>query len=226
MIVLDCKQGSYEWKVARLGLPTASQFGRILTPKTRKPAAGASTYRNELLAESFLGVPNSPPPTGFMGRGNVLEAEARRYYEFQRDVKVQGVGLILRDDRMVGGSPDGLVGEDGGVEIKCLSASNHIGMLLGDDMDRYVAQVQGYMMLTNRCWWDLVAYNPVLPTTIAHIKRDDDYISALTVALAAFTHSLENGRDALLALGCVAQEPATEAEERAARVEAESFLPI
>lgn len=222
----DVVQGSHAWTVLRLGIPTASQFSRILTPKTRKLSASAADYRHELLAEMFLGHASSPRETGFMERGSALEAEARRYYEFQRDVLVERVGFVTTDSGRVGGSPDGLIGEDGGVEIKCTSASNHIAMLLGDGVEQYAAQCQGYMMLTGRAWWDLVAYNPELPTTITRFARDDEYIDALALALVGFLAALDAGRATLLALGCVLREPMTEQHIQAEAAEFAAAMPF
>jgi len=206
-------QGSFAWKAARLGIPTASNFARILTPKTRKPSASQAGYRCQLLADWLLGRPSdAAAPTGFMARGTDLEHEARAYLEFQRGVNVERVGFILRDDRAVGGSPDGLIGDDAGAEFKCLSAAKHVAALLGEDGDEHVAQVQGYLWLTGRQLWYLVHFNPELPSTIRVVERDDEYIAALADEIDRFTARLAVGREALLALGCVPREPATDVE--------------
>lgn len=205
MIVLPVKQGSAAWHFARLGIPTASQFDRILTAKTRKLAAGSERYMHELLAEWLLGIPSAGGSSGFMARGTDIEADAVRYYELQRGVTVERVGFVLRGDRLVGASPDGLVGDEGGLEIKCPSAVVHVANLL-DMTDDHFAQAQGGMYVTGRKWWDLLSYNPELPSVIVRIQRDEEYIAALHAAMEAFLANLTRARAKLLDQGC---EPAT-----------------
>lgn len=202
MILLDVKQGSPEWIAARIGIPTASHFGRILTPATRKVSAQAKEYMMSLLAEWLIGEPADVAVTGFMDRGTELEPLARAWYANERDVEVKPVGCVLRDDRLVGASPDGLVGEDGSLEIKCPSAKVHVSYLLEGLPTTYFAQIQGALWLTGRQWTDLLAYHPELPPVVARILRDEDYIAALDAAVSAFVETMLRTRDALLALGC------------------------
>lgn len=206
MIVIPCEQGSPEWMVARLGIPTASQFDRLLTPKTRKPSTSQAKYRNELIAEWLLGHPLEWGTSGWMDRGTALEEEARRWYAFERDVEVERPGFILRDDRRVGGSPDGLVGDRGGVETKCPAAHTHVGYLLDDGPD-YIGQVQGYMYITDREWWDVVSYCPGLPPYLGRVERDEEYIEALVAALGPFNAALEVAKDRLRAHKVQVPEP-------------------
>lgn len=206
MILLDVKQGSPEWHFARLGIPTASQFGRIISTKTLKPLAGSEAYMHELLAEWLIGMPCGVEARGFMERGNDMEEWAVRYYELQRNSTVRKVGVCLRDDRMVACSPDCLVDDDGGLEIKCPSASKHVANML-DMGDDYFAQCQGNMWITGRRWWDLLSYHPTLPPVIVRVERDDAYIGALEAAMAVFLDKLRHARSVLIAQGAVpAQE--------------------
>lgn len=197
MKVIDCVQGSAEWQDARIGIPTASQADCLLTPKTRKPSTQSVAYRNRLLAEWLTGYPLEPPTTLWMDRGVEMEAKAREFYEFHRDVEVEQVGFCLRDDRLFGGSPDGLVGEDGGLEIKCPALHTHVGYLLGAGPD-YLGQVQSYLYLTGREWWDVVSYNPDLPPAVIRVERDVEYIEALTKALDVFCADLAEQKEKLL----------------------------
>lgn len=193
MIRLDVEQGSPEWLNARLGIPTASKYDEIITPKTLKPSASAAKYRNQLLAEWLLGHPiDWGGSSAFMERGTEMEPQARRFYEMHNDVDVEVVGFVLRSDERTGGSPDGLVGEDGGVEIKCPAIHTHIGYMLDPSSfaAAYRGQVQGYMYLTDRAWWDLLSYNPELPHVQVRIERDPEYIEALDKALASFLSDL------------------------------------
>lgn len=192
MIVLDVVQGSAEWELARVGIPTASNFDRILTPARLQYSKSAEKYRNQILAEWLLGHPIDFGDSQFMERGKEMESQARAWYEFEQDVKVEQVGLVLRDDRMVGGSPDGLVQEDGGLEIKCPSIHVHIGYLLTPEQlaADHGHQAQGGMYLTGRRWWDLVSFSPVLPSVVHRVERDERYIAALAPALDRFIAEL------------------------------------
>lgn len=203
MIVLKVPQGSPEWHYARLGIPTASQFDRIITPKTRKPASGSESYMHELLAEWATGLPAGAEGRGFMERGSLMEDWALSYYQLQTDAPaIERVGCVLRDDGMVACSPDALVG-DGGLEIKCPSTVQHIANLL-NGVDRYFAQAQGGMLITGRKWWDILSYHPEIPAHIVRVYRDEEYIAALSSALDQFVASLQQGRLKLEALGCAA----------------------
>lgn len=200
MKVLHMQQGTPEWHQARLGIPTCSRLDEVLTPKTLKLSTSAGKYRNQLLAEWLVGYPlDFGGSSAFVDRGTEMEPEARAYYELQRDVEVETVGFMLRDDEMMGGSPDGLVGDAGGLEIKCPALHTHIGYLLDPSLlvATYQSQVQGYLYITGREWWDILSYNPDLPDVTVRITRDEAYIAALDVALAGFVADLRSARGRL-----------------------------
>lgn len=190
MKIIECEQGSIEWVALRNGVPTASQFDRIITPKSRKPSTARFTYRAELVAEFLMGQPLDWGTSAWVERGTEGEPEARRYYEFQNDVEVRQVGFIVRDDGLVGCSPDGLVGDDGGLEIKNLGAAKHVRHLLGENLD-FIGQVQGNLWLTGREWWDVLSYNPELPPVIHRIKPDAEWQEAFVPILEEFIVTLE-----------------------------------
>lgn len=190
MIIHDVEQGTLDWMLLRLGLPTASQFDRLITPKTRKPSTAAANYRADLLAEWLMGHPIEWGSNGWMDRGTWMEKEAFQYYELNQNVDVVKVGFITSDDGSFGGSPDGLVGDDGGVELKVPNATMHTRYLLGLEPD-YFGQCQGYMYLTGRKWWDLLSYNPSLPPVIYRLQRDESYIAALEPVLREFCKTVE-----------------------------------
>lgn len=193
MKILDVIQGSEEWLLARLGIPTASEFDRILTPAKLQPCAKAETYRNQLLAEWFVGHPIDFDGTvGFMERGKELEPQARAAYEFHRDVEVRTVGFLKRDDEMAGASPDGLVGAEGGLELKCPAIQTHLGYMLNpqDLVDAYRSQVQGNLYISGREWWDIMSYHPELPPVIQRVEPDPKYQAALDTVLNAFIANL------------------------------------
>ena len=186
------EQGSPEWFMGRLGIPTASRFNELLTPKTRKPAASRERYMAELLAEWVLNQPIDWGSNSIVERGTDLEDEARRYYSMLQDVDVQKVGFVTRDDGLVGGSPDGLVGSDGVLEIKNYMAVHHMQALLGTNKpDEHLGQIQGYLYLTDRAWCDLIFYNPELPKRIIRIDRDQGYLDAFLPVLEDFIGGLE-----------------------------------
>jgi YqaJ-like viral recombinase domain len=129
MIAHDCVQGSDEWLQLRLGIPTASEFDRIVTPAKLAPAAAATKYLHVKLAEWMYGAPLEAFVSPWMERGQALEAEAVRYYEMERDCQTQAVGLVTTDDGMIGASPDRLVGQ-----ARCQRCEVHPG-LMADDSD-------------------------------------------------------------------------------------------
>jgi len=198
MIIVDVQQGTPEWLSARLGIPTASRFSNIMTPKTRKPSAGATKYMCGLIAERFFGAPVEEASTDFMARGSALEAHAVSHYELLRGVDTVKVGFMLEDGRRYGASPDRLVGEDGMLEAKCPSAAVHIMALLGMQDDEYVSQCQGQMLVSGRKWVDLMFYNPALPPHIIRIDRDEQYISELSFCLDSFCQRLDDNYNRLL----------------------------
>ena len=167
MIVVTETQYTPQYWEARNGVPTASQFHRILT-KTLKPSlAGSESYIDELLAAEFLGEPQDGiDPSEWMARGTWMEEDAVLYYEAVMDVDTDVIGFCTTDDGRVGCSPDRGVGPNGLLEAKCPMASKVIGALRGRHDHEYRSQCQGQLWVMEREWVDLVIYNPVLPTTI------------------------------------------------------------
>ena len=130
MIISEFEQGTDEWMAERTGIPTASNFSKIFTTQL-KPSSTSKTYMNTLLAEWMTGEKEQIKQSEWMERGIELEAEARAAYKFVNDAEVMEVGLCFKDDKMLAGaSPDGLVGPDGILEIKCPKSSTHVGYIL------------------------------------------------------------------------------------------------
>lgn len=197
MTILDCEQGGPEWLFARIGIPTASQFDRLLTPAQLKHGIGRSAtqkYRAEILAEWVMGYPmefGSSPPTE---RGTDMEDRARAWYELHSGHDVEQVGMVLRDDRKVGGSPDGIMtAARGGLELKVPMLHTHIAYLAdpAELVKAYRGQVQGLLYLTGFDWWDAVSYSPTLPSVVERVEPDAEYHAALDDALAEFTDDLD-----------------------------------
>lgn len=194
MKIVECVQGDDVWTYARLGIPTASAFGSIIQPKKLQASAGQPLYRAKLLAEWLLGYPvEFDGSSAYAARGKEMEPRARGHYELSLDIDTQLVGFVLRDDEKVGGSPDALVGDDGGVDFKCPAIHTHISYLITPQLleDEYRVQVQGYMYLTDRAWWDLYSYNPELPAVRVRVERDEKFIAALDGHLAEFVRDLD-----------------------------------
>ena len=202
MITINCAQGSREWEEARLGIPTASAFSRIVTP-TGKLSAQREGYLGELLAEWVLGEPIHEFQTEWMERGKLLEPDARAYYAFQRDAEVETVGFIYRDeDRQAGCSPDGLVGDDGLIELKCPMAGKHLVYLSrGVCPKEYVGQVQGQLWVTGRLWCDFMSFHPGLPPFILKVEPDPKFQAALDDHMPTFIAEILEGRERLRELG-------------------------
>lgn len=179
MRVSNHTQGSDEWLESRLGRPTASNFGRLITP-TGKPSASAEGYINELVAQRITGEIPEFFKSEAMERGNELEPHAKAAYEFANDVEVVEVGLCLHDEFECGASPDGLIGEDGGIEIKCPLPHNHVAYLrAGEVPSKYIPQIQGCLWITGREWWDFMSYHPSMQDLIVRVYRDEAYIKKL-----------------------------------------------
>lgn len=189
MRVIECRQLTPEWWEARRGVPTASQFGRILTPKTLKPSAQADAYIDELIGDL---VSLNPPVfsqngyTAAMTAGREFEPEARRFYEMERGVDVREVGFVMDDLGRFGCSPDGLVGDDGGLELKCPLPKTHAGYLREGGLPvEYAPQVHGSLVVTGRAWWDFLSYAPGLPEVLVRVTPNE-YTEALREALEVF----------------------------------------
>lgn len=193
MKVVKCKQGSVEWVRARLGLPTSSEFDRILTPKTLKPSGGQAKYLARLTAEWYLQTPLEDYTSGFMARGTQLESEAVAWFEFQTGLNAETVGLCVRDDGAAGASPDRLVGDDGVLEIKCPSAETQMGYVL-HGMDEYTLQIQGQLWVTGRKYVYLLAYHPSIPSVLNRYERDERVISAIEREVLGFACDMEAAR--------------------------------
>ena len=193
MKILTFPQGSTEWALCRMGRPTASQADKLITPKKLEPSKSAAGYRNLLLAEWLVGAPLDNARSAFMDRGTDMEAEARAAYELLHDAEVRQVGFLLADDGRFGGSPDGLVGESGILEIKVPSLAVHVGYLLDPASlaAEYRGQCQALMYVSGREWTDVMAYNPQLPKVIQRLERDPEYIAAFDHALQVFLDDLD-----------------------------------
>lgn len=164
MKVFTFQQKSPEWWAIRRGLPTASEFHRIITPKTHKPSAAQSEFINELIAEvvdhEYSQQPDQLYTSVAMELGTINEPACRSWYEFTTGSQVDEVGFCLSECGRFGCSPDGLVGDDGLLEIKCPSLKTHVGYLRAGELPaEYACQVHGALIATGRKWVDFVSFS-------------------------------------------------------------------
>lgn len=189
MKIHDVPQGDISWFKLRLGIPTASGFGEIMKLDfTPRDSDGFKTYLYARVAERALGT----PLPGFGGswdteQGTMRESEARPFFEFETGLTTQTVGFITTDDGLAGCSPDALVGEQAGLEIKCPRAETHVKYLMrGEVPPEYSAQVHGSLYVTGRKEWHFLSYHRGLRPLHVVVKRDEAIMEQIGKTLAHF----------------------------------------
>ncbi len=187
MQVFDAiEQGAEAWHKARLGIPTASKFATVMAKGEGKTR---SEYMRKLAGEILTGEPMESFSNGHMDRGKAMEDEARETYAFVHDVEPKRVGFIRNGDR--GASPDSLLGENGGLEIKTALPHIQIERLLSGRLPpEHKAQVQGNIWIAERDWWEFVSYWPRLPLLTVRVPRDDEYIRTMASEVEKFNDEL------------------------------------
>ena len=151
----DLEQGTPEWFDLRKGKLTASNATAI-----GANGAGLLTYCKEIAME-LIGIEKEYYTNSDMERGNNLESVARSAYEFQTGLTVDQVGFITNDLYLnTGMSPDGLIGLDGGAEIKARNDLKHFSLILGETKEIPFNQIQMSLMISERSWWDFISFNP------------------------------------------------------------------
>lgn len=192
MKILDHIQGSEEWFAARCGIPTSSNFDKILTTKG-VVSKQREKYLYRLAGEKITGKSEETYKNDAMLRGQEMEAEARSLYELMTGSKVEQVGLCVTEGKIVyGASPDGLVGKDGILEIKCPLISTHVGYLLNKELPMdYYQQLQGQLLVTGRKWVDFMSYYPSMRPLIIRVKRNESFIKTLELELSNFCLELK-----------------------------------
>ncbi len=188
MKITSDTQGSEAWFASRCGVVTASECDAIVTP-TWQPTKGQGrqTYLLTKVAEAEMGVRRLAGGSWSTEQGQVKEGSAAGWYEFTQNATVRHVGFCLSDDGRTGCSPDGLVGEDGGLEVKSPEAHTHLGYLLDGGVPRqYLPQVHFSLYVTGRKWWHFLSYHPFLPKLLVRVERDETIIAAIDAALKPF----------------------------------------
>jgi putative phage-type endonuclease len=185
-------QGSDEWLRARLGKATASRVSDIVARTKTGWGASRANYAAQLIAERLTGALVESYTNAAMQWGTATEAEARLAYADSVIETVTEVGFIPHPVIvMTGASPDGLVGKEGLVEIKCPNTATHIDILLAERIpDKYILQMQWQVACAERDYCDFVSYDPRLPAEmrlfVKRLDRDDKRIAELSKEVAIF----------------------------------------
>ena len=186
MEVFDVEQGEAEWFQCRLGIPTASKFATVMAKGEGKTR---SEYLRRLAGEILTGEPSESFQSVHMERGKLMEDEARETYAFIESVEIKRVGFIRNGNK--GASPDSLLGDNGGLEIKTALPHIQIDRLERDRLPpEHKAQVQGNLWISEREFWDFVSFWPKLPMLTVRVYRDEDYIRQMSDEIDRFNDEL------------------------------------
>ena len=194
-IIKDIEQGSQDWLDLRLGKITASRVADIMANgRGGKPSQTSESYMNELISENLTGSQAEFFTNAAMAWGNECEPQARAMYELQNDVDVEEVAFIQLNDH-VGVSPDGLVGSEGMLEIKCPTSKKQIERALSDSYHAdYKAQIQMQLWVSGRKWCDFVSFDPRINGGASYLQervyRDEDYIKEMDSRVSDFIYSI------------------------------------
>ncbi len=193
MEILNVEQNTPEWLQARAGIPTASSFNKIVDSKGN-PSKQREKYLYECVGEVVSGEPKDSYSNGNMDRGHEREDEARNAYSLIHDTEVVQVGFVfLNADKQVGCSPDGLVGDDGLLELKDAAPHIHLDRLEnGWSESQHKQQVQGQLYVCGRKWCDLQSYSRGFQPLVVRYERDEDFIKKLKIELAMFYNDMKS----------------------------------
>jgi hypothetical protein len=211
MRIFDCEQRSTEWRQHRAGVVTASGVDALITPEFR-PRTGETpkTYLCRKIAERLIGCDyDGAQGTGYAAdQGTILENIAIPWFEFENSLSVQRVGFILSDDGRIGCSPDGLIGEDCGIEAKCPQPHTQVKYLSAGKLPpEYSAQVHFSMWVTGRPFWWFLSYSRYLPKLVVRVERDEKIIAKLAEVVLPFVAELDSQCQKIRALEAVAFPP-------------------
>lgn len=193
----DVIQGSSEWKALRAGRVTASRIADMMAKTKTGWGASRANYAAQLVAERLTGETAEPYTNAAMQWGTDHEGDARVAYEFRTDATVQEIGFVPHPTiAMSGASPDGLVGDDGMVEIKAPLTATHLETLLGQAIpSKYNLQMQWQMACCGRQWVDFCSYDPRLPESmrlfVKRAHRDDKLIAELENEVRVFLSEVD-----------------------------------
>ena len=196
-------QRSDEWFKVRLGKVTASRVADLMARTKTGYSASRANYMAELICERLTGSQAERFSSAAMQWGTDCEPHAKAAYAFLHDAVVDDVGFVPHPSIPdFGASPDGMVGADGLIEIKCPNTATHIDTLLGDGIDgKYITQMQVQMACTGRQWCDFVSFDPRLPGDmqlfVQRVPRDNARIAEIEGEVTAFLGEIAKKIDAL-----------------------------
>jgi putative phage-type endonuclease len=195
--MLDVQQGSDAWLALRAGKVTASRVADVIAKTKSGWGASRANYMAELICERLTGQPTPSFSNAAMQHGTLTEPEARAAYEFRFNCDVAQIGFVAHPIiAMSGASPDGLVDDDGLIEIKCPNSATHIETLLSGNMpSKYETQMLWQLACTQRKWCDFVSYDPRLPPAmqmfVRRLYRDDGMIAELEKLVCDFLSEVD-----------------------------------
>jgi hypothetical protein len=188
----DIAQYSPEYDRLKLGLPTSSNFKKIVTPTLGKKSDQRKDYGYHLIAERLLGHRIETYQSEHMRRGMIEEAEAVEWYEFDTGTSTKSIGFVTNDEGTLGCSPDRLVGDDGLLEVKCLSDKEHVQALCEGRINiRFRPQLQGQIYISERQWVDILLWHRVLPCRVIRVEPDERFTETLVKELQSFLSFIE-----------------------------------
>ena len=191
------EQGSPEWKLARLGHVSASGIADVMSKIKTGESATRRKYKIRLVAERLTGKPQESFTNAAMEWGVETEPQARMAYEVSRGTFVEKTGFWVHPRiAYVGASPDGLVGEDGLIEIKCPNTTTHLEYIWNNEVpSEYLKQMQMQMWITGRQWCDFVSFDPRLPEKnqlfVIRCNREDILISQIENEVLGFLKEID-----------------------------------
>ena len=188
----DIEQGTDEWFAIRCGKVTASRVADVIATTKTGYSASRANYEAQLICEILTGKPAESYSNAAMQWGTETEPLARAQYELKTGEMVNQVGFVVHPMiEQAGASPDGLVGSEGLIEIKCPNTSTHLDTLLAQKVpSKYITQMTWQMVCTGRKWCDFVSYDPRLPENlqlfVQRIELDEDYAKKLQNEVVMF----------------------------------------
>lgn len=191
------EQRSTEWFTARLGKVTASRVADVIAKTKTGYSTSRDNYMAQLICERMTGTQGESYNNAAMQWGTDQEPLARAAYEAAKNVLVDEIGFVIHPTIVnAGASPDGLVGDDGLIEIKCPNTATHIETVLsGKVPSKYIPQMQWQMACTGRKWCDFVSFDPRMPEGLQlFIQREDfhaEYVKTLETEITWFLNAIE-----------------------------------
>lgn len=196
----EIDQGTGDWLRLRMNRVTASEASNLLTPEFKvRTGEMPHTYLCEKVAEAWRGEPLPGFTSWAVENGQLLEDEARAWYALEHDDHpIRNVGFVETDDGRAGCSPDALLGDEGGLELKAPEPTNHVRYLLDGELPKaYAVQVHFCLWVTQRPWWRFVSYRRGFPAFVLHVERDEQICEKIETAVAAFSAEFDAAMERL-----------------------------